>query len=172
MSPKSGYSVQIACTNLLSCLNGHFLTACYCSFQREDSSHPTSIVSVGYHVTILLSSKNSFFSISTHRDNTFSYTATYRDNKLSLLHFDFQHSTPRKCIHSATFSFLSCLFSLTCYSLEHNHRNFIKSQKRQTTNMGEDTYLLGHIAIFLCIDTLHEILSTNTFYSRRDTFNI
>ena len=51
MSPKSGYSVQIACTNLLSCLKGHFLTACYCSFQREDSSHPTSIVSVGYHVT-------------------------------------------------------------------------------------------------------------------------
>ena len=51
MSPKSGYSVQIACTNLISCLNGHFLTACYCSFQREDSSHPTSIVSVWYHVT-------------------------------------------------------------------------------------------------------------------------
>ena len=29
-----------------------FLTVCHCSFQREDSSHPTSIVSVGYHVTI------------------------------------------------------------------------------------------------------------------------
>ena len=52
MSSKSSYSVQIACTNFLSCLKGHFLTACYCSFQREDSSHPTSIVSVGYHVTI------------------------------------------------------------------------------------------------------------------------
>ena len=58
MSPKSGYSVQIACTNLLSCLNGHFLTACYCSFQREDSSHPTSIVSVGYHVTRAILNKS------------------------------------------------------------------------------------------------------------------
>ena len=32
-------------------LNGHSLMACYCSFKREDSSHPTSIVLVGYHVT-------------------------------------------------------------------------------------------------------------------------
>ena len=31
-----------------------FLTVCHCSFQREDSSHPTSIVSVGYHVTIYI----------------------------------------------------------------------------------------------------------------------
>ena len=31
--------------------------------------------------------------------------ATYRNNTLSLLHFDFQQSTPRKCIHSATFVF-------------------------------------------------------------------
>ena len=31
-----------------------FLTVCHCSFQQEDSSHPTSIVSVGYHVTIMI----------------------------------------------------------------------------------------------------------------------
>ena len=31
--------------------------------------------------------------------------ATYRDNTRSLLHFEFQKSTPRKCIHSATFFF-------------------------------------------------------------------
>ena len=52
MSSKSGYSVQIACPNLLSCLNGHTLAACHCSFQREDSINLISIVSVGYHVTM------------------------------------------------------------------------------------------------------------------------
>ena len=30
MSPKSGYWVQIACPNLLSCLNSHSPTACHC----------------------------------------------------------------------------------------------------------------------------------------------
>ena len=33
-------------------LNGHFLTGFHCSFQREDSINLTSIVSVGYHVTL------------------------------------------------------------------------------------------------------------------------
>ena len=37
--------------------------------------------------------------------------------------------------------------------------------------MGEDTFLLEYIAIFLYIDTLHEILSEHTFYSQQDTFN-
>ena len=37
--------------DLHSFLTVTFLTGCHCSFQREDSSHPTSIVSVGYHVT-------------------------------------------------------------------------------------------------------------------------
>ena len=38
--------------------------------------------------------------------------------------------------------------------------------------MGEDTFLRGHIAIFLYIDTSHEILSQHTFYSLQVTFNI
>ena len=33
-------------------LNGHSLTACYCSFKREDSINLISIVSVGHHVTV------------------------------------------------------------------------------------------------------------------------
>ena len=41
------------------------------------------------------------FSILTSRDNTFSF-----------LHFDFQQSTTRKCIHSATFFFLDLPFRL------------------------------------------------------------
>ena len=50
MSPKSGYWVQIAWPNLLSCLNSHSLMAC--QFQHEDSSNLISIVSVGHHMTI------------------------------------------------------------------------------------------------------------------------
>ena len=68
------------------------------------------------------------------------------------------------------FSFLSGLFGKTCSSLERNHRNFIKPRKRQTIK-GEDTFLLEHVAIFLYINTLHEILSPYTCYSLQDTFN-
>ena len=35
--------------------------------------------------------------------------------------------------------------------------------------MEEDVFLLAYIAIFLYIDTLHEILSQHTFYSLQDT---
>ena len=38
--------------------------------------------------------------------------------------------------------------------------------------MGEDTFILEYIAIFLYIDTSHEILSQHTFYSLQDTLNI
>ena len=38
--------------------------------------------------------------------------------------------------------------------------------------MGEDTFLQEYIAIFLYIDTSHEMLSQYTFYSLQDTFNI
>ena len=133
------------------------------------------MTSIAY-MYILSSSKNSFFFISTHRDNTLSYTATYRDSThpltLSLLHFDFQQSTPENVYILQPFSFVFCLFGLTCFRFEHNHRNFVKPRKKQTTNMGEDTCFLAHVAIFLYIDTLHEILSPHTFYSLQDTFNI
>ena len=38
--------------------------------------------------------------------------------------------------------------------------------------MGEDMFLLEYIAIFLYIDTSHEILCQHTFESLQDTFNI
>ena len=38
--------------------------------------------------------------------------------------------------------------------------------------MGEDTFLQEYIAVFLYIDTSHEIFSPYTFYSLHDTFNI
>ena len=69
------------------------------------------------------------------------------------------------------FFFLFYLYSLTCSSLEHSLRNFVKPRKGQTTNIGEDTFLLEYIAIFLYIGTSYEILSHHTFYSLQDTFN-
>ena len=38
--------------------------------------------------------------------------------------------------------------------------------------MGEETFLLWNVVIFLYIDTLYEILCPYTFYSRQDTINI
>ena len=38
--------------------------------------------------------------------------------------------------------------------------------------MGEDTFLREYIAIFLYIDTPHEILSQHAFYSLEDTYDI
>ena len=38
--------------------------------------------------------------------------------------------------------------------------------------MGEDTFLLEYFAIFLYIDTSHEILSQDTLYNLQETFNI
>ena len=40
--------------DLHSFLTVTFLTGCHCSFQREDSINLISIVSVGYHVTVLI----------------------------------------------------------------------------------------------------------------------
>ena len=38
--------------------------------------------------------------------------------------------------------------------------------------MGEETFLQEYTAIFLYIDTSHEIFSQHTFYSLQDTFDI
>ena len=69
-----------------------------------------------------------------------------------LLHFDFQRylgfasqwHTAQYTQHGRVytlrfFSFLFCLFGWTCSSLAHSFRHFIKSWKRQTTNMRENT---------------------------------
>ena len=72
---------------------------------------------------ILSSFKNSFFLFrlteTTHSLTLWLTKITHslhfdpqRQYTLSLLHFDFQHSNPRKCIHSATFFFLVRSFRL------------------------------------------------------------
>ena len=52
--------------DLHSFLTVTFLTGCHCSFQREDSINLISIVSVGYHVTYIISSTSS------HADSMYS----------------------------------------------------------------------------------------------------
>ena len=57
-------------------------------------------------------------------------------HSLSLLHFDFQQSTPRKCIHSATFFFLVLPFQL----------DFFQPQKfRQTPKETNNQHGRRHI---------------------------
>ena len=95
---------------------------------------------------ILSSFKNSFLSISTHKDNTFSYTATHRDNSLfpfwlperthSLLHLTSSTQPYENVYIPQPFSFLSDLYGLTCYSLENNHRNFVKPPKKTNNQHG------------------------------------
>ena len=107
------------------------------------------------------------------RRHTLFHIFTYRDSIHSLSYILTSSSQPHENVYILQpFSFLFCFFGLTSSSLEHSLRNFIKPQKRQTTNMGEDMFLLGHVAIFLYIDTLHEILSPHIFYSQQNTFNI
>ena len=94
---------------------------------------------------------------------------TSRDGTFSLLHFDFQQSTPHKWIHSATF-FFHLLLRLA--STSNTTTEISSNPKRDKQPTWEKTCLLAHVAIFLYIDTLYEILSLHTFYSLQDTFNI
>ena len=69
-------------------------------------------------------------------------------------------------IHSATFFFPVLPFRLDLFQSRARPQTFSQiPKKRKTTNMLEDTFLLEYIAIFLFIDTSHEILSQHTFYS-------
>ena len=88
------------------------------------------------YIYILSSSKNSFFSISTHRDNTHCNLQrqltlsilTHRDNThtLSLLHLTSSSQSHENVYILQPFSFLFYLFGLTFSSLKHNHRNIVK----------------------------------------------
>ena len=100
-------------------------------------------------------------------------TETAHTHTLSLsLTFDFQQSTPRKCIHSATLFFPLLSFPLDFFQSRTQPQKFRQTPKETNNQHGEDTCLLAHVAIFLYIDTLHEILSPHTLYSLQDTFNI
>ena len=102
--------------------------------------------------------------ILTTSNNSFSYILTSGDS-LALPASETQLNTRNMGAYILydLFSFLFYLFGWICFSLAHSLRYFVKSRKRQTTNMGENTSFLEYIAIFLCIDTSREILSQHTF---------
>ena len=97
---------------------------------------------------------------------------TSSDSTLSLSYILTSRSQPHENVLFCNFFFLVLPFRLDFFQPRTQHRNFVKLRKRQPTNMGEDTFLLRHVVLFLYIDTLHEILSPHTFYSRHDTLNI
>ena len=69
------------------------------------------------------------------RQLTFSIL-TSRDNTLSLLYLT-SSSQPHENVYSLQlFSSLFYLFGLTCYSLEHNHRNFVIPPKETNNQRG------------------------------------
>ena len=94
-------------------------------------------------------------SISTHRDNTLSYTATYRDNSLlfilthrdnthslslslSLSHIWFPAVNPTKCILSETIFFLILPLQLDLLQPRKQPQKFRQTtEKKQTNNIGE-----------------------------------
>ena len=110
-------------------------------------------------------------SILTYGQRTLSI-ATYRDNTLSLLHFDFQQSTPRKCIHSANVFFLVLPFWLDFFQPRTQPQKYRQALKEINNQHGRRQVPLRTRCYILYIDILHEILSPHTFYSLQDTFNI
>ena len=61
------------------------------------------------------------------------------------------------------YTFCHLFLSYSAFSVRLIPASNTASEKRQTTNMGEDTFLQGQVAIFLYVDTLYEILSLHTF---------
>ena len=98
--------------------------------------------------------------ISTHRDNTHSVSplwltettfshiltsgdstltlsiSTHRDNTHSILHFDFQHLTSWKCIHSTTFFFLVLPFRLELLQPRTQPQKFHETLKETNNQQG------------------------------------
>ena len=76
--------------------------------------------------------------IVTYRNNTHSYILTSRDKALSfsLLYFDFQQSTPWKCIHSANFFFLVLPFQLDFFQPRIQPQKFWQTPKETKNQYG------------------------------------
>ena len=107
----------------------------------------------------------SFSHFSTYRDNTLPLSplwlpetahslilsiATYRDNSLSLWHFDCQQSTPRKCIHSATFFFLVLPVSLDFFQPRTQPQKFRQTPK-ETNNQHRKRHVPPRTCCYISI---------------------
>ena len=83
---------------------------------------------------------------------------TYRDSTLSFLHFDFQQSTPRKCIHSTTFFFLVPPFRLHFFQPRTQPQKF-----RQTPKETNNQYGRRHVPPRTrCYISIYHYLTWNT----------
>ena len=118
---------------------------------------------------ILLSSENSLSPLQlTETIHSLSHFHLQRQHTLSLLHFDFQQSTPWKCIHSVTFFFLVQPFRLDFFQPWTQPRKFCQTLK-ETNNQHGRRHVPPRTHCFISI---YWYLSPHTFYNQQDTFNI
>ena len=80
---------------------------------------------------------------------TFSLTETQHTHSLSLLRFDFQQSTPRKCIHSATF-------------LDYFQPRAQPQKFRQTPKETKNQHGRRHVPPMSCYISIYHYLTWNT----------
>ena len=83
---------------------------------------------------------------------------TYRDSTLSLSHFDFQQSTPWKCIHSATFFFLVLPFRLDLLQPRTQPQKFCQTPK-ETNNQHGRRHMPSRTR---CYISIYQYLTWNT----------
>ena len=107
---------------------------------------------------ILSSSKNAFFSIVTSRDTFNVSIEIYRENTLTLLYFDFQQSTPRKCKHSTTFFFLVLPFRLDLLQPRTQPQKFHQTPK-ETNNQHGRRHMPSRTCCYIFI---YQYLTWNT----------
>ena len=87
-----------------------------------------------------------------HFDFQRQHTHTHTHSlSLSLSHFDFQQSTPRKCIHSATFFFLVLLFQLDFFQPRIQPQKFLQTPK-ETNNQHRRRHVPPRIRCYILND--------------------
>ena len=115
----------------------------------------------------------SLFHILIFRDSALSFFISTSRNSLILPVRKTQFNTCNMGAHTFSNLYLSCsAFSVRLVPASNTASESSSNPERETTNMGEEKFLLEHIVIFLYIDTSHEILTQHIFYSLQDTFHI
>ena len=92
------------------------------------------------------------------RTHSLTFSLTETAHTLSLLHFDFQQSTPRKCILSATFFFPVLPFRLDLFQPRIQPQKFHQSQK-ETNNQRGRRHVPPRIR---CYISIYRYLTWNT----------
>ena len=93
------------------------------------------------------------------RTHSLSHFHLQRQHSLSVWHFDFQQSTPRKCIHSATFFFLVLPFRLDFFQSRTQPRKFLQTPK-ETNNQRGRKHMPSSTR---CYISIYRYLTWNTY---------